>query len=363
MKSVKQIVVEQTDRGYGHLLEDKLDEWACHQIKLSSSYRNGSLAPVSSTTDGGSRKRAIMERVKITMAHSSMSEKEVVCRLIELERRLEDPGLLENFEYFDIPSSEFMLSFYFTLWDGRIAEVMDFLHDYGKDLSGVAQHIPEGDVWRKMSYFEGMNIDKRKQARDVVEFMNFHHVKKATSFGGGNIPERFYGMPEDLELTVFDNGPVSSLPELFPDEKQRKRVNYIHELLSAAPRYPELISTQELVWMHGVSMYLDETSLIGAIVCAHALLQPDGYMCYDYLLNNQSLQRAVVTQGWPYNPEKPMTIFERPETAIEYGLNIIKAVNKKLEGRSFMDVVDVKVNILDPWGPTSVYFILQKHGE
>lgn len=358
MKNLYEIEKGNVDRKYGHLPEDKLKDWTTRQIELSMAYKAGKIGPVSSTEDGGRRKYAMMERLKKTLRN--MKDGAVV-RLVELEKKLEDPGLLENFEYFDIPSSEYMLQFYFAVWDGRIAEVMDFLHNYGKDLKGVPAKIPEDDTWSHMSYFEGMNIDKRHQAEHIVEFMKFHNIKKATSFGGGHVPERFYGLPKDLELTVFDNGPVCTLEELFPDERQRRRVNYVHELLSAAPSYPELLGNQELVWMHGVSMYLDEASLIGAIICAHALLQPNGYMCYDYLLNNESLQRAVITQGWPYDPTHPMTIFERPETAIEHGRKIIKKVNTKLGGETFMDIIDINVNITEPWGATSIYLTLQKH--
>ena len=352
------------DRGYGHLPNSSLVDWALSQTVLSESYQKGLCGSTSSTAEGRIRKQSMFDRVKHALTtRSNFTQDQITARLTEVDKRLEDPGLLENFEYFDIPSSDFMLQFYFAVWDGRIAEVMDYLHNYGKDLQGIPCKVPKNDIWYQMSYFEGMNIDKRKQAKDVVEFMKFHHITRATSFGGGHIPERLYGLPKNLHLTVFDHGPVGSLEELFPDASQRSKVSYIHEPLSEAPKHLKLLSTQELVWMHGVSMYLDEKNheMTGAILCAAALLRPGGFMRYDYLVWNKSMRRVVTTQCWPYDPEHPMTIFYHPDEAIEQGRYTLDTVNHKLGGKAFMDIVDINVNVVEPWGATGVYFTIQKH--
>lgn len=352
------------DRGYGHLPVQALDDWALHQSALSEKYAQNRSTGISATSEGRIRKKKMMDRINDALIQRSMLNLSALsCRLSEVEIRLEDPGLLENFEYFDVPSSDYMLQFYFAVWDRRIAEVMDYLHNYGKDLKGNPHWVPKSDIWYQMSYFEGMNNDKRKQARDVVEFMRTHHVTQATTFGGGNVPERLYGLPENLQLTVFDNGLVCPLDQLFMDPNDRSRVNYLHEPLSIAPGHPELLGTQDLVWMHGVSMYLKEEKgeMAGAILCGASLLKPGGYMRYDYLVWNYSMRRVVLTQCWPNDPRHPMTIFDDASAAICQGQQTINVVNAQLGGSAYMDVVDIGVNYFDPWGVTSVCFIVQKH--
>ena len=364
MKSARDIPRGRINRGYGHLPVDSLRDWATHQTELSRRYAEGEIAPVSSTTEGMARKQIMMKRIHEALnTRSNFDVTQIITRLRQVEAYLEDPGLLENFEYFDIPSSDYMLQFYFAVWDRHIAEVMDYLHNYGNDLKGIAHAVPENDIWYQMSYFEGMNIDKRKQAQSVVEFIRNHHITKATSFGGGHIPERHYGLPDDLHLTVFDDGPTKPLQELFPDEHQRQRVDYIQAPLSKAPGYGNLLNTQELVWMHGVSMYLDESryQMTGAVLCGASLLERGGYMRYDYLINNASMERVISTQCWPNDPMHPMAIFNGPEAAIRHGCNTLNVVNQRLGGRAFMDVVNIDVNLVEPWGVTCVYFTVQKH--
>ena len=356
---------EKTKRGdYGRLPAEAMDKWALHQIALSEGFKKDPCKGISATEEGRIRKRKMLSRIEDALTkRSNFSANTIAYRLTESELRLEDPGLLENFEYFDIPSSDFMLQFYFAVWDNRIAEVMDYLHNYGKDLKGIFRKIPSNDIWYQMSYFEGMNIDKRKQAQCIVDFMKSHKIAKATSFGGGHVPERFYGLPSDLRLTVFDNGKVCPIRELFADANERSRVEYFHEPLSDAPSHRRLLGTQQLVWMNGVSMYLDESQhqMTGAILCAAALLQSGGYMKYDYLIWNQSMRRVISTQCWPYDPRHPMTIFDGPTDAIEQGRHTLETVNFKLANKATMDLTDVNVNVIEPWGVTSVCFTIKKH--
>lgn len=358
--SIHDIEKGRVNRGYGHLPASKMEEWAIDQIKLSTLYREDKVNNGASATREGSFKKAKM----LELVHSALTERsnmrkeEIDKRMAEVEERLEDPGLLENFEYFDIPSSDFMLNFYFAVWDGRIAEVMDFTHNYGKDLKGIFRKVPRNDVWYKMSWYEGMNINERKKAHDIASFIQNNHIQQATSFGGGNIPERFYGLPKDLTLTVFDNGPVTSLEELFPDETDRAQIHYYHEPLLDSVKHSELIGTQDFVWGHGISMYMPMTEVI---IAAAKLLKPGGIMKYDYLMKTASITRVVATQGWPYDSRHPMLIFDSVDEAIKTGLATLEEVNAKLGGEVYMDALDPRITLAEPWGPTSVRFTAKKH--
>jgi len=347
---------------FGRLPQEALSAWAGHQAELSEQFRQ-KLIPATSVS-APTRKQCMVARVyEALITRSELSRKEVGFRIEQVDAYLEDPGLLENFEFFEVPSSDFMLQFYFAVWDRRIAEVMGYLHNYGKDLQGVVRKVPEDDVWYQMSYFEGMNINERIKAKSIADFIKQHDVVRATSFGGGNIPERLYGLPAGLLLTIFDDGPVSPLEELFPDPRQRGGINYIHERLDKAPLHQELLGTQDLVWMHGVSMYLNEQErheMTGAILCGIALLKPGGFMKYDYLIWTTSMRRVIETQCWPYDPKNPMVIFGFPEKAVLQGQQTIALVNRQLAGKARIDLVSTEPTRIEPWGVTSVRFTVQK---
>ena len=361
MSSAKEIPRGKIDRGYGHLPADKLYEWATEQSELSEQWATGEIPATSATPGGRARKQAMLERVRAALeGRSNFDDDEIETRMVEIDAHLEDPGLLKNFEYFDIPSSDFMLGFYFAVWDRRIAELMDYLHNRGVDLMGVTRNVPEDDVWYHMSYFECMNINERKKCQDVVDFIWDHDIVRATSFGGGNVPERFYGLPDDLQLTVFDDGPVTPLEELFPEAEQRQNVSYIHESLAKAAEHQELLGTQDLVWMHGVSMYLSFKAMVGAVLCATALLEPGGYMKFDCLMRTESMRRVIKTQNWPYDPANPMKIFGSVESAIAYACKVLDAVNAQLGGKAFMDLLDPETTLVEPWGVQSVRFTVRK---
>ena len=206
------------------LPESELYNWATRQANRSGAYKKGELPP---TSEGEpARKQSMLQRIRQAYhERSNLSLAEIEATLRVFENRLEDPGLLDNFEYFDIPSSDFMLNFYLTLWDLNVAEVMDYCHNFGKDLKGVKREVPSEDVWFQMSRFEAMNVDARKKAESTVEFILNKNITCATSFGGGNIPERFYGLPSNMQLTIFDDGKVSPLEELFPEGTEMKKLN------------------------------------------------------------------------------------------------------------------------------------------
>ncbi|MBQ6409724.1 hypothetical protein IJI18_00505 [Candidatus Saccharibacteria bacterium] len=350
---------------YGQLPKEAIYQWATEQADLSERYFNGDLPGVSATPEGKKRKEQMLYAVRQALVErSSFNADTVEVRMKEAEKHLEDPGLLKNFEFFEIPSSDFMLQFYFAVWDRRIAELMGYLHNYGKDLKGVVREVPPNDVWYQMSYFEGMNINERKKSQAISDFITSKNIKYATTFGGGNIPERFYSLPKDLELTVFDDGPVSPMEELFPDENVRKNVHYCREPLSKAMQHQDLFNTQELVWMHGVSMYLNEVErheMTGAILAGLTLLRSGGYMKYDYLLWTESMRRVIKTQNWPYDPRNPMVIFDTVSDAIIQGRITLQVVSTKLAGIADIETLDPEVTLVEPWGTTSVRFTIRKH--
>ena len=362
MRSARDITRGDVNRGYGQLPADVLYEWAIQQSELSEKWQNGEIPSTSKTPEGLRRKQELLQRVRAALeGRSNFTPDEIETRMAEIDAHLEDPGLLTNFEYFDIPSSDFMLGFYFAVWDYRIADVMDYLHNHGEDLQGVIRDVPEDDIWYHMSYFECMNINERKKCQNVVDFIWDNDIVSATSFGGGNVPERFYGLPDDLRLTVFDDGPVGTLAELFPGEEQRKNVNYVHESLAKAPTHRELLGTQDLVWMHGVSMYLKPPEMVGAILCGAALLEPGGWMKYDFLIWTESMRRVIKTQNWPYDPGKTMMIFDDVTAALKYAREILGMVNEQLGGKCYMDALDPEITLVEPWGVQSLRFTVQKH--
>lgn len=350
---------------YGQLPKEAVYQWATEQADLSERYFDGDLPGVSKTPEGKKRKEQVLKAIhQALVERSNFDNGTIKMRMEEVEKHLEDPGLLKNFEFFEIPSSDFMLQFYFAVWDRRIAELMGYLHNYGKDLKGVVREVPPDDVWYQMSYFEGMNINERKKSRAISDFIAEKDIKYATSFGGGNIPERLYHLPKTLTLTVFDDGPVSPVEELFPDADIRKNVHYYREPLSKAILHQDLFNTQDLVWMHGVSMYLNENErheMTGAILAGLTLLRSGGYMKYDYLIWTESMRRVINTQNWPYDPRNPMVIFDTASDAIAQGRATLQAVSAKLIGIADVETLDPEVTLVEPWGITSVRFTIRKH--
>lgn len=342
----------------GHLPAQMIEEWASHQASLSELFKEGGTGP----SDEDARRKMARSVHEALVTRSNFTPEEIKYRINQVEEHLKDPGLLENFRYFNVPASDFMLQFYFAVWDLRIAELMDLLHNYGKDLKGTWRRVPEDDVWFQMSRFEGMNIDARKKAQSVVDFIRSHNVKFATSFGGGNIPERLYGLPANLTLTVFDDGPVSPLEEL---NVLCKDVRYYKERLSQALFHKEMEESQDLIWMHGVSMYLDESQhqMTGAILAGARILKPGGFMKYEYLIQNESMRRVISTQCWPYDPKHPMTIFRSPDEAIRQGRITLERVNRILsEKGAYVVASDPEATLAEPWGITSLRFTVQKRG-
>ncbi len=377
-------------RGYGHLSVDDLKEWASNSADLSERYKNGEIAGNSerSQTDF-SRRGAMMERVELAFSRRACTEiYGEYCATYRglFEKKLDDPGLLQNFEYFNVPSSDFMLMFYVSMWTGKMADAMIYLHNFGWDLRGNFCEIPPDDVWFQMSFYEAMNINERIKAQSVVDKIDAIVAKKAfavgdwrvavhaTAFGGGNLPERFYstsdgrstfwiGMPmdelEDLSLTVFDSGEVRSLSELYPSD-QVAAVDYIHESFAEAPKHPELVGTQDLVWMHGLSMYLGP-KVPDALKAGFDLLVEGGEMMYDYLIMTESMRRCLSTQGWPVD-RKHMFIQPDVQSAYIQAKKDVCALNLMMRrGKALFEIEKLEITEIYPWGAQSLRVTLKKY--
>lgn len=377
-------------RGYGHLSVDDLKEWASNSADLSERYKNGEIAGNSerSQTDF-SRRGAMMERVELAFSRRACTEiYGEYCATYRglFEKKLDDPGLLQNFEYFNVPSSDFMLMFYVSMWTGKMADAMIYLHNFGWDLRGNFCEIPPDDVWFQMSFYEAMNINERIKAQSVVDKIDAIVAKKAfavgdwrvavhaTAFGGGNLPERFYntsdgrstfwiGMPmdepEDLFLTVFDSGEVRSLSELYPSD-QVAAVDYIHESFAEAPKHPELVGTQDLVWMHGLSMYLGP-KVPDALKAGFDLLVEGGEMMYDYLIMTESMRRCLSTQGWSVD-RKHMFIQPDVQSAYIQAKKDVCALNLMMRrGKALFEIEKLEITEIYPWGAQSLRVTLKKY--
>lgn len=375
-------------RSYGHLPLKDLKNWASDDADLSEQYKLGEIP--STSNNGFSRlKNDMLERIELAFyqrANIDIHGKYCSTYRHLFDKMLDDPGLLHNFKYFDVPRSDYMLMFYVSMWTGKMADAMIYLHNYGWDLKGKFGPIPPEDVWFQMSYYEAMNINERIKAQSVVDEIdeiaakksllrrNYHTVIHATAFGGGNLPERFYGtsdgrgvywvglpfdQPEYLMLTVFDNGEVQSMEELYPAE-QRGAVDYVHESFAKVSDYPELFGTQDLVWMHGLSMYLGP-KVVDALQAGFMLLNDGGTMMYDYLIMTESLRRCLNTQGWPVD-EKFMFVQPDVQSAYNQARNDVAALNLRFErGKQLFEIEKAIITEVYPWGATSLRVFLRKY--
>ena len=400
---VPSIMTEATARGYGHLPIEVLREWATCEADLSDAYNSDTIGGVSSTEDGVRRKEEMLKRIDAVFNEKAGKETLAMYESYLREMfitRLEDPGLMHNFEYFDVPSSEYMLGFYISIWTGKMADAMIYLHNYGWDLKGKFGPVPSSDVWFQMSSFEAMNISERIKAQSIVDWIGeriarayFLHSNgdgsgadsnqplRVTAFGGGNMPEMYYkdkitssnfvGFPVGASnddssavlpvvITVFDDGLTRKVDELYPDD-QLENINYIHENLFRATQHLELQQTQDLVWMHGVSMYLGPKVPM-ALLSGFSILKPAGEMIYDYLIMTESMRRVLSTQGWPKGRGE-MFIYDSPDAAIAQARKDIEVTNQQLSNTAFFDIVDIKTTTIEPWGPTNIRVTLKKYSQ
>lgn len=377
-------------QNYGHLPAGDLEAWASDDADLSERYRTGEIEGNSDAFNGHRRKQTMLERIEIVFSQRANAEvygkyRETYRQLFE--EKLEDPGLLHNFEYFNIPSSDYMLMFYISMWTGKMADAMIYLHNYGWNLKGEFRQIPVHDVWFQMSYYEAMNINERIKAQSVVDKIDAivarkffshefdrHVVANVMAFAGGNLPERFYGTsdgcgafwvgrpfdePEQVNIIVFDNGDVRPMEELYPED-QRGAIDYIHESFADAPKHTELIGTQDLIWMHGLSMYLGPR-VPEALHAGFVLLNDFGEMMYDYLIMNESMRRCLNTQGWPVGRNR-MFIQPDVQSAYHQAQKDVRDLNFKIEkGKSRFEIEKAEITEIEPWGAISLRVTLRKY--
>lgn len=371
MASCRDVLHGEVERGYGHLPREVVKEWATKEADLSEQFVKGKIAGVSETEEGRNRKAGMMKKISDAF-HERADERHLdfykQTGQALFETRLEDPGLLHNFEYFDIPSSDYMLMFYLSMWTGRMADAMIYLHNHGWDLRGNFNSVPREDVWYQMSCFEGMNINERIKAKSVNDFLRTLSNEKemdfplhVTAFGGGNLPERLYGELPKMELTVFDDGAVRNVEELFPESQwQQQHTTYIKKNLLLSTQEERLVGKQDFVWMHGVSMYLGKELTIKALLSGYALLKNGGCMKYDYLIMTESMRRVLATQGWPKGRGE-MDIFATAQEASNRAREVTAAVNDALCGNGFFDIEDIQTTLVEPWGATSVRITMRKY--
>lgn len=364
------IAKPEIQRGYGHLPKDKMYEWAAYQAALSVDYLKTGKGN-SATPDTAFCKRQMME--KLQNAFKTRGNPEDWGKYRDLfDKHLEDPGTLENFRYFCVPDSDEMIMFYISIWTGDMASAMEFLHRYGKDLKGNRRESPENEAWWQMTEYEGIAVNEHLKAQAIADLIEVEGVDRACFFGGGNLPERLYdGCLYGVKVTLFETGRKVEVDDLefggedalpcdrflFPDDV----VVYDENLLKAA-NHKELLNTQELVVMHGVSMYLGQNldGMVAALENGRELLVNDGVMSFDYLLMTEGMKRTATAQHWP-NAEK-MKIFNTPDEALAEGCKTVELVNEHAGiVDAYFDIESAVVNLVEPWGPTSVRFLLRKY--
>lgn len=359
------------DKAFGHLSEKRIYEWASYQTALSAAYiktGNGT----SSTPEGTFAKRAMLDKLKgAFIKRGNPTDWDIYKDLFV--QHLEDPGTLENFRYFCVPNSDEMIMFYVSIWLGDMASAMEYLHRWGKDLKGNYRKSPEDEAWYRMTEYEGIAVNERLKAQAVADLIDAelknYQVNKVCFFGGGNLPERLYdhclwGMPE---IYVFEIEATTSPEDLNLGPSAEESTYYfenglpifIRESLNQAPTHSELLSQMHIVIMHGVSMYLgkDQQSMVEALLSGYKLLRSGGVMSFDYLLMTDGIKRTATAQHWPRAQE--MKIFESVTDAIKEGKEVVRLTNGCVNDKYFT-IENIAVNSVEPWGETSVRFVLRK---
>ena len=217
-----------------------------------------------------------------------------------------------------------------------------------------------------MSMIEGINNSEREKISHYASRVrkmtaDLKRLPKITCFGGGNLPERHYGLPE-AEITVFDNGKKSPMDQLFPNPVARSRVRYIDANLLTAIEHPEMFNTQDIITMFGVALYLGEAGTIRALSIGEELLRDKGIFAFDLLVMNESMRRVFWTQ-WPVAQKETM-VFESASEAMTVGLNLVNTVNEQLEATGKRVILSSEppiVTKVGPWGNTGVRFYLKKY--
>ncbi len=362
--------IEQNNR----LPDQFVFEWAEEQIKLTTAYLSGVIPSVSSTPELKKTKDSIMNVLEEKFSQNTCTlDKDKAIRLFS--NRLEDPGMLKNFIYFDAINSDDMLLFFYHIWSGEMARSLEAVYGQGYDLYGNYRNCPKNESWYKMICYESMTINEREKAKLEVETI-IKNNSVAISYLGGGIPHLHHfdsRACRDRLFMIFDNG-------YFPTEEELNRFNQNydilkfqkHNLLQVADIEWQLNSTQDLVVMSGVSPYLYEahkpldasdSKMLLALENGNRLLKTGGLMMVDFLLPTVCMKRLALTQCWPM--ASSMRIFANKEDAIAEAKRLLTRYNEIADesisfNKGHFVLEETNINVAKPWGATSVYFTLRK---
>lgn len=356
-----------------HLLTAvQIQDWATVESGLSHGFKVGTIPPSSCFTDGEGYIAQVMQDLDHTFLHvftdlNSDYLKEGGFREI-FRQKIENPGILHNVAYFDVAKDPNMVGFYWHTWRGDIAKSMDFLHGFGWDPYDKCRNIGPDSIFYHVNMIEGMAVSEREKISDYASRIRkltakLTRLPKITCFGGGNLPERHYDLPE-AEITVFDNGESSPLEQMFPDPVARGRVRYIKDSLLTAFEHPELFGSQDIVSMLGIAQHIGEDATVQAISFAEELLHDKGIFAFDLMVMNESLRRFLWVQYPDPNPKGngSMTVYNSAGEAMTVGMDIINTANERLERKRVIFTTEPPiVTKIGPWGATGVRFYIKKH--
>lgn len=341
-------------------------EWAGRQTELSVQYRKDGIG-MSKTPDGRQKKRAMMKALDAVFQNRASLDLRTdyisTYRKLFLDH-LEDPGTFENFRFFFVPDSDEMIMFYLSIWTGRMGDAMLYLHRYGKNLAGLYRFAPHHESWFQMVEHEAIAQNEKIKAESVAAKIKFTGAKNICFFGGGALPERLYHRclagknVKVIETDTHPKGTAHSVMRYPSQDAAPASLRIISDSLLNTKCYPELRATQDLVVMHGVSMYLGKESknMAFALENASYALRPGGTMMFDYLLMTPGMLRTATAQHWP-GAEK-MLIFDNAAQAIVETNAVVNLANKKLASRFFID--SLETTTVERWGATSLRVHLVK---
>ncbi len=348
------------------LPDEFIFEWAEEQINLSKDYFSGKVSRVSDEPGLCKMKDNIMLvlKEKFSIPSCILDYDKAISFF---DHQLEDPGMLKNFIFFDAINSDDMLLFFYYIWNGEMARSLEAVFGEGYDLCGNFRPCPKHGTWYKMICYESMTINERLKAKFEAKMIVDCNCKFITYFGGG-IPHLHHFNKQacrDRSITILDNG-------YHPSEKDMQRFSQNYDLLRfydvSILNIPcsgcMLDNTQDIIVMSGTSMYLyngdDRSKMIAVMKNAARLLRSNGIFMYDVLLPTTCMQRLAITQKWPLASK--MKIFTTVDEAISEARHLVECYNsiaQQMQLQSFY-LDGIKVNNSEPWGPTSVYFILRK---
>ena len=346
--------------------------WAGYQSELSMAYKK-TRQGMSSTPEGKRKKAAMLaaldQAIATRASHKIKTTYSSEYRGL-FEQHLEDPGTYENFRFFEVPSSDEMIMFYASIWSGYMGRAMGYLHLHGRDLSGHNRPTPKGS-WYTMVKYEGIAGNEHKKARAAARRLELltRAAQKTTDgtgadnlcfFGGGILPQRFYGYLAGKNVVNFEIEPIDTKDILTYPSKTfaPAKLTVFQESLLSARAHTDLAATQDFLIMYGVSMYLgkEPKNMVAALENAAFLLRQGGVIMFDNLIMTPGMLRTATAQHWP-GADK-MLIFNTPEEAAAAAIKVVEMFNASHSEKFSLRAI--KTNTSKIWGPTSVCITLVK---